>query len=102
VLGKYDDVISVTNVAVTPVVGFLGRLELSQLRPSATEISDVFFLTLEDIMNPANVHFERGSRGVYPVFRGGKDPVWGLTSFICYNFCKEILCLSLPSPKHAL
>lgn len=115
VLGQLSDVISVTNVAgtylsgflyfiifihnnliVTPVVGFIGNLELKELAPNLSEIDHPFLVSLKDLSDPSKIRFETYPRGVLPVFTASEHPIWGLTAYILHNFLKNVLNQKIP------
>jgi len=96
VLGTMDDVLSFHNVSVTPVIGSIGQVNIAELRPNPDEIEDVFLVSLEDLTDPGKLYFIKDDwRGIYPVFIAAKKPIWGLTGYMCYQFCKEILQLDI-------
>lgn len=104
VLGRFHDVRAITGVAVTPVVGFLGEINVSALEPSPDEIDAIFTLTLEDLTDPAKRNVQdHGVRGSIPIFDAGPYPVWGLTAYILAGVLEEALGIPLeqPSPRPA-
>ena len=69
VLGKFHDAMAITSIPVTPVVGFLGQYEALQFAPSQEEISDVFALQLEELLDPSKYEFvESPLRGRLPQY----------------------------------
>ncbi|NUN16476.1 MAG: CoA pyrophosphatase [Myxococcales bacterium] len=92
VLGMFHDVLSITGVAVTPIVGYLGDLEqLPPWAPNAHEIDSVFTLTLNELSDPALRSTQNlPHRGQIPVFSGGPAPVWGLTAYILDEFLRAV------------
>lgn len=84
---NWGEVHHLVGVAVTPVVCFLGELP-SDLRPNPTEVSQVFTLPLESLLDKSVwLHKE----GLAPIFLGGPHPIWGLTGYILDRFGKDIL-----------
>ena len=85
VLGLGDDVIAISEVLVTPVIGRI--IEPFDVQPDPAEVDYTFSLSLQQLVDPAS-HTEHYSRetfmGVldFPIFRGGPAPVWGLTAWI--------------------
>jgi len=85
VLGVLDDVVAISNVLVTPVLGvvqsgFSPRLD-------AREIAYTFSVPLAHLADPAaRVSSYRRVTPLgeleFPVFSGGPDPIWGLTAWM--------------------
>lgn len=96
-LGHSHEVMSITGVRVTPVVGFVGELgDLSGLTLAPSEIDVAFTLSLAQLVDPQQRALQQlGSRKA-PVFRAGPYPVWGLTAFILDEVLREALGLFLP------
>jgi nudix motif 8 len=96
VLGALHDTLSIHGVVVTPVLGYLrepGRLE--QLVLSPREIASTFVLSLDQLTDPAlQDTMEHSHRGKLPVYRGGPEPVWGLTAFILQQALRDALVAS--------
>jgi nudix motif 8 len=103
VLGLFHDVLSITSVPVTPVVGWVGELSLDALTPNPAEIDDVFALSLPELLDPDRRYhrtFERGGHsGRFTVFDAGPHPVWGLTSYILESLLTEGLDIELTEPR---
>lgn len=95
-LGHCHEVMSITGVRVTPVVGFLGEVgDLKHLKLEAAEIDVAFTLTLDEIVDPGKREYrDLGSRRL-PFFLAGPAPVWGLTAFILVEVLQEALGLPL-------
>jgi nudix motif 8 len=84
---NWGEVHHLVGVAVTPVVCFLGELP-SDLKPNPSEVSQVFTLPLESLLDKSVwLHKE----GLAPIFLGGPHPIWGLTGYILDRFGKDIL-----------
>jgi nudix motif 8 len=84
---NWGEVHHLVGVAVTPVVCFLGELP-SNLKPNPSEVSQVFTLPLESLLDKSLwLHKE----GLAPIFLGGPHPIWGLTGYILDRFGKDIL-----------
>lgn len=97
VLGRYHDARAVTGVHVTPVVGFLGELSLSELRPNPDEIGGVFSLALPELIGTEQRYLQDfGPRGRLQVFDAGPWPVWGLTAYILEGVLRDVMDLALP------
>ncbi|XP_006812007.1 mitochondrial coenzyme A diphosphatase NUDT8-like [Saccoglossus kowalevskii] len=92
---------------VTPIVGFLGDINIESLKPNANEVEQVFSLTLSHLCNPQNQRYTRfapyGKRTKtyqMPVFLGGPiHRVWGLTSIITDQLLRALLPDVYKSPK---
>ena len=85
VLGLGDDVIAISEVQVTPVVGLV--IEPFETRPQPDEVEYTFSLPLRHLFDPAS-HTGFYSRETFlglldfPIYQGGPAPVWGLTAWI--------------------
>ena len=92
ILGTMSDFLSITNLAVTPVVGYLDDFtNLNQLRLSQAEIAVPFILEVEKLINPSKIEFETRQRFntniVMPRFKAHPNYViWGLTASILMQF----------------
>jgi nudix motif 8 len=95
-LGRFHDAQAITGVHVTPVIGFLGEVELDALTPSPEEIDDVFTLGLADLIAPEHRYQQEHHRGRMHVFDAGPWPVWGLTAYILAGVLTEVFGLQLP------
>jgi nudix motif 8 len=97
VLGRFHDARAITGVQVTPVLGFLGEVDVEALDPSPHEIDHVFTLSLRELEDPAQRYQqEYGAGARMQVFDAGPFPVWGLTAVILEGVLTELLGLSLP------
>lgn len=87
---KWHEVSSLTGIAVTPVVGFIGELnELKPfLKPNLDEVEQLFTVPMKDIMNQRNWIVRNFSA---PVFNGGPFPIWGLTAYLLEKFLKDVV-----------
>jgi nudix motif 8 len=96
VLGVFHDVMSITGLRVTPVLGFLGELDPARFAPRPGEVEDVFTLTLDALVDPARraTQVLGGLRA--PYFASGPHPIWGLTALILDEVLREVLELELP------
>jgi nudix motif 8 len=84
---NWGEVHHLVGVAVTPVVCYLGELP-DQLRPNPDEVSEVFTVPLENLMDKSMwVHKDE----MAPIFLGAPHLIWGLTAYILDRFWKEIL-----------
>ena len=85
VLGLLDDVISITDVWVTPILALLHGDFSPRLQKS--EVDSVFSLSFAQLRDErdtsANLIRETELGTIsFPVFRGGPAPVWGLTAWM--------------------
>lgn len=92
VLGNFHEVLSITGVTVTPIIGYLGDVErLPPWAPNPHEIDRIFTLSLNVLSDPAHKSIQHlPHRGRIPVFSGGPAPVWGLTAFILDEFLSTL------------
>ena len=92
-LGRLDDISNYDNSqAVTPVVGYLSKLDMEQLKCDAREVSSVFTVPLADLQDEGNwITKEVEWRGLsttqfyYDVEKyrnsGDGDQLWGLSAY---------------------
>ena len=98
ILGRLPNCVAVTGTLVTPVVAFYGELDWVQLERqyNRAEIDDVFTMTIEELLNPANIIHENVRIGAnMPAFISGRYRVWGLTAFILHHFLMEVMLPSI-------
>ncbi|XP_059477188.1 mitochondrial coenzyme A diphosphatase NUDT8 [Neocloeon triangulifer] len=82
------------KVAVMPVLGFVGTLDLKNLQVNDQEVEAVFSLSIEQLCDPLVCrHTQFRSRGmVLPVFQApGQQTVWGLTAVISHIMLKALV-----------
>lgn len=96
VLGRFHDARAITGVRVTPVVGYLGEVDLGRLSPSAAEIDVVFTVPLAELLDPTKVGEQtfgarQGRPTTLPVFNAGPHPVWGLTAYLLDTLLREVI-----------
>jgi nudix motif 8 len=96
VLGSFHDVMAITGVAVTPVVGYVGTLDIGSLNLSHEEIDEAFALSLDELVDPAHRRAQTLGTRVAPLFSAGPHPVWGLTAWILDEVLREGLGFALP------
>lgn len=85
VLGRGHDVVSITQVHVTPVVGVV-RGAFTPV-PDPHEVARVFSVPLAHLADPSSrvqTTWRETPLGEleFPVFSGGPAPIWGLTAWI--------------------
>lgn len=85
---NWTEVASITGVAVTPVVGFIGELSNLQLKPNPDEVQEYFTVPLKDLLN-RDLWVIRDFSA--PVFTGGPYVIWGLTAYLLDRFLQDVL-----------
>jgi nudix motif 8 len=98
ILGLFHDATAITGVHVTPVLAYLGAIELRCFSPNPDEIDHVFALGLRDLVAPEKRYRQTYSRGVLPVFDAGPFPIWGLTAYILEGVLEEAMGIRLDPP----
>lgn len=100
VLGRLDDLVTVSGFRVTPFVGWLRRYPYPW-RFSAEEVAyllEVPFATLRDPRSfVPDVRTYGGRPVVLPSYRVGPDLVWGATARIVANLLD--VCLTIPEAE---
>lgn len=96
VLGPFHEVMSITGVRVTPIVGFLGELDPARMTPRPDEVESVFALTLDEILDPTKREVRDLGPRKAPFYLAGPHPVWGLTAFILHEVLQDALGLEVP------
>lgn len=94
ILGELPEYHTGSGFAVTPVIGYIGRLP--PLSPDPNEVDEIFFVPLEFLMDPRNHHRlrmpgEQAGRTVYAMPWRKPDLsveyfIWGVTAAILRNF----------------
>jgi nudix motif 8 len=97
VLGQLHEVMAITGVGVTPVVGFVGALRVEELQMSAAEIDVGFTLRLDQLVDPTHRTAQTLGTRTAPLFTAGPHPVWGLTAWILDEVLRVGLALPLPA-----
>lgn len=89
VLGRLDDILTVSRYRVTPVVGVLDNAPHG-FTPSPFEVAEVLEVPLIHLLDPANYIEERRDRNgiltVSPGYEFEGHRVWGATAKILYGF----------------
>ena len=98
ILGRLPNCISVNGTLVTPVVGFLGGINIQAIARNANkdEIAEVFSMTVEELLDQRGVvrdDMGKGSR--MPAYESGPHRVWGLTALILHHFLIEVMLPSI-------
>lgn len=77
-----------TGVAVTPVVGYIGRIEDLKFNINYDEVEEIFTVPISDFLNP---NLWQSKTVGPPAFNGAPFVIWGLTAYIMDRFMNEIL-----------
>jgi 8-oxo-dGTP pyrophosphatase MutT (NUDIX family) len=89
VLGRLDDMVTVSNFRVTPYVGWLGRYPYTW-RFSEHEVAYLLEVPVPHLLDPTNLVPDRrqvnGQWYVLPSFRFANDLIWGATARMLANF----------------
>ncbi len=99
VLGPFHDVMSITGLRVTPVLGYVGELDAARWRLRPDEVEDAFVLTLDELVDPKKRAAELLGGLRAPYFAAGPHPIWGLTALILDEVLREALGLELAEPE---
>jgi hypothetical protein len=96
VLGALDDVYTMaTDFLITPYVGVLPADYA--FRPDPREVSEIFTVTLEDLMNPRyhEVTQRQWRGGTFPVdaITAGPHTIWGATHAMTIGLIESIRAL---------
>ncbi|DAZ96634.1 TPA: hypothetical protein N0F65_005813 [Lagenidium giganteum] len=86
----WSNVTSITGIAVTPVVGFIGEMSDQSVVINEAEVDSLFTVPLKDLVN-ADLWIRRPN--ATPVFTGGPHVVWGLTAYLLDLCVEEVLLL---------
>jgi 8-oxo-dGTP pyrophosphatase MutT (NUDIX family) len=91
VLGRLDDVRTVSSYRVTPVVGALDEAPQG-FTPSPFEVAEVLEIPITHLLNPANYIEERRERGgeihIAPSYEYDGYRVWGVTARMLAGFLR--------------
>ncbi|XP_077294907.1 mitochondrial coenzyme A diphosphatase NUDT8 [Arctopsyche grandis] len=83
------------ELSVTPVIGVIRDYDNLVLKPSDSEVEDVFTVSMENLCDRQYFGFNSFKSGyTIPVFMGGKHKIWGLTAMITH------VVLSCMLPQH--
>eukprot|EP00941_MAST-03F_sp_MAST-3F-sp1_P006340 g6340.t1 len=90
----WSEIASITGVAVTPVVGFIGELSELRLRMNEDEIKNYFTVPLKDLSSTSDWIFRKYSA---PVFTPSNNDqvIWGLTAYVLSRFMQDVLFVPL-------
>jgi nudix motif 8 len=96
VLGACHEVTAITGVGVSPIVGYVGSVDVTTLRLQPTETESAFTLPLPSLVDPRHRTLQVLGMRRAPQFTAGPHRVWGLTAWILDEFLIEGLGLELP------
>lgn len=85
---NWNEVASMTGIAVTPVVGFIGEISELTLQPNSDEVEEYFTIPLSAILDDSQWVSRNFST---PIFSGGPHAIWGLTAYLLDRFRQDIL-----------
>lgn len=89
VLGRLDDMVTISNFRVTPYVGWLSRYPYGW-RFSDEEVAYLLEVPVPHLLDPANFVPDRrvleGREYVLPSYQFGPDLIWGATARMLTNF----------------
>ncbi len=96
VLGRLDDMVTVSNFLVTPYVGWLDRYPY-EWRFSQHEVAYLLEVPLEHLLDPRNLIPDRrvinGREYTYQSYQFGEDLIWGATARMLGNFLDIVQAL---------
>lgn len=85
---NWNEVASMTGIAVTPVVGFIGEIQDLTLTPNSDEVEEYFTVPLRQVLDDS---FWTARHFSTPIFNGGPYAIWGLTAYLLDRFRRDIL-----------
>jgi 8-oxo-dGTP pyrophosphatase MutT (NUDIX family) len=96
IVGRLDDIVTVSNFRVSPFVGVL-RDETPTFYPSPLEVAEILDVPLRHLLDRANLTLEETSTGgeARPAYRFGQYLIYGATARILAGF---LALLSESSP----
>ncbi|KAJ0391307.1 hypothetical protein ATCC90586_010912 [Pythium insidiosum] len=84
----WASVTSITGIAVTPVVGYIGEMSDRSLVINEAEVDSLFTVSLKDLVEPRN--WIRRPNAT-PVFTAGPHVIWGLTAYLLDICLSDVL-----------
>jgi nudix motif 8 len=88
----WSNVTSITGIAVTPVVGFIGEMSQQTVVINEAEVDSLFTVRIKDLLNQD--HWIR-RKNATPVFTGGPHVIWGLTAYLLDICLHEVLQIDI-------
>lgn len=89
VLGRIDDIFTISNFRVRPYVGWLERYPYDWVYPEV-EVAYLLEVPMSHLLDPANFVDDRrvvdGREHSFPAYRFGDDLIWGATARMLTNF----------------
>jgi nudix motif 8 len=83
------------EIAITPVIGFCGEIDMTSLKLNHSEVEEVFSATVSSLCDSNNIGCTRFRGNVVdytlPVFLGQKHRIWGITSIILHEVLKLLI-----------
>lgn len=77
---------------ITPVLGSVNNLDKADLKINSQEVSEVFTVPIELLVDPKNQYHTQFKNGfVLPVFVADHYKIWGMTAYITHCFLSSIL-----------
>lgn len=83
----WADVISITGIPVTPIIGYLGDYDKLKFMPNPDEVSEVFAVPISQLCDPAYWRYQEFTA---PTFCDDKHKIWGLTGYVSSSRCDWI------------
>lgn len=83
----WGEIQSITGVAVTPVVAFIGEIKDLDVRFNDGEVEDIFTVPLESIAKRTNWQLQDHAA---PIFKA-PHTIWGLTAYVLDRFLHRVL-----------
>lgn len=84
----WSEVASMTGIAVTPVVGFIGDLNDLTLTPNPDEVEQLFTIPMEELLDNKNwAKYDFAP----PVYNGDPHVIWGLTAYLLSRFLNDVV-----------
>lgn len=90
----WSDVMAITGVAVTPVVGYIGEMENVNMRINPDEVENCFTIPLSALLDQDR--WSPGDEYAAPVLRYNEHVIWGLTGYLTH-FCLQNVILPIQS-----
>ena len=89
VLGRIDDIFTISNFRVRPYVGWLERYPYDWVYPDV-EVAYLLEVPMSHLLDPVNFVDDRrvvdGRERSFPAYRFGDDLIWGATARMLTNF----------------